>query len=120
MWNLSLVPPNENIYLLFLQCNCDDDVINFKRIMRQWINKDNTVVFGWEFESVSDTSSVPESGLVPKIPFSHKYLQMARADYDYQLDSEIATALAPETDMDRQELTLWLNDLLYQMHRELR
>lgn len=82
--------------------------------MRQWISKDKVTIFSWAFDPNAQPSRIT------KIPFSHKYFQMARADCDHQLDNEMATALTPETDLDRQELTSWLNDLLHEKHIRVR
>lgn len=46
---------------------------------------------------------------------------MARADRHCEVapDSEILASLLPETDIDRQELALWLEDLLHRIHTEV-
>lgn len=94
------------IFVLNLQCISDDDFINFKRIVRQWIRRDN----------VSDFR--PND--IKRIPFGLRYFQMARAEHFRSLDDEMAAAISPESDLDRQELGLWLSNLLHRIHREVR
>lgn len=53
------------------------------------------------------------------IPFGNRYYQMARAERFLALDAEIANALRPESDFDRQESASWLNEL-FDLIREVR
>lgn len=55
-----------------------------------------------------------------KIPFGVRYYAMAWADYllPPRWIPGIA-ALCPDTDFDRHESALWLNNLLHRIHREV-
>ncbi|KAF5319711.1 hypothetical protein D9619_008600 [Psilocybe cf. subviscida] len=92
------------------QCVCDDDVINFRQTIRQWFSAFGFVYWrGWENDYHEKITA---------IPFGRRYSQMARADYYYELDHKMATALCPETDFDRHEIALWLNHLLHHLYKE--
>lgn len=88
-----------------LKCTNDEDVTNFRRIVHQWID-------GFNLHNVKYDD-------VRHIPFSSRYFHMAWAFHCYALNSEMAAALHPDTDDDRHELALWLDDLLHHMHREV-
>lgn len=91
--------------MYILQYTCDDDVMSFRRIIRMWIR---------------DSSFKISSNDVWGIPSGWRCFQMDRADRDVTtvlIDDEMASALRPESDLDRRELALWLNDLLHRLHR---
>ncbi|KAF5324203.1 hypothetical protein D9619_011155 [Psilocybe cf. subviscida] len=87
-------------------CACDDDINNLKRITRQFFNS-------YSAESVTPAD-------IEHLPFTHRYYHMGRAKRNRAVppDSETLAGLRPETDADRHELGLWLNNLLRLMHGE--
>lgn len=87
------------------QCTCDNDIVTFRHIFRNWINHCG--------------SEIIEYGLY-KIPFGKRYFQMNHVcrDWTVGLDKMAAQAMRPETDFDRHESALWLNDLLHHLQRE--
>ncbi|KAF5324306.1 hypothetical protein D9619_011196 [Psilocybe cf. subviscida] len=107
-WSIDRLPLADNSIFttIYNLCTRDSDVINFRRIIRQWING-----FGdrWiEFDSIKH------------IPFSRRYYQMDRADHSHDApDEEMDAALCPETDFDHDELALWLNDFLHRVNKQI-
>ncbi|KAF5324310.1 hypothetical protein D9619_011293 [Psilocybe cf. subviscida] len=88
-------------------CISDDDVIVFKKIVREWIYSRDFVEIRYDD--------------VRHIPFGCWYFHMACADHYWEVipDSEMLDALRPETDLDSHELALWLNDLLHRIRRQV-
>lgn len=60
-----------------------------------------------------------EGVLYISIPYSRWYFAMVSADYRQPPGNEIAAALRSKTEVDRQELIIWLKDLLYQIHDQV-
>lgn len=84
------------------QCTSDDDVITFRRIVRNSINIPG--------------SEIPQDKL-SGIPFGNWYFEMNRVQRDRTVGPDKIT-LRPETDIDRHELKLWLSSLLHRLHSE--
>ncbi|KAF5319737.1 hypothetical protein D9619_008598 [Psilocybe cf. subviscida] len=99
-WNSSLF---EKLYTL---CTCDEHVINFRSIIRQWIS-------GFDLEHLR------REDVNFDVPFSRRYLQMACTDGYCAPDGEAAAALCPETGFDRQESAVRLRGLLHRLYREI-
>lgn len=96
---------------VYLQCTCDDDVTNYKRILRQWI-------YSYNLEHLPSHRGTDDSEWPP---CSHRYLAMADVERDITTEpsGNIGIVLRPETDFDAHETTLWLNDLLHRIYREV-
>lgn len=55
------------------------------------------------------------------VPFGRRYYAMALADRIAEAPtSELAAALRPESDFDRNELALWLPDVFHRIHAIVR
>jgi hypothetical protein len=93
------------------QCAFDDDVINYKQIIRKWINTLPDV-------TLQVATMCPEFDP----PCSRRYFTMASIDRDIAIKpkDEVSIALRPETALDTRETALWLNGLLHRIHREVR
>lgn len=102
-------PSKVALFIYSPQCACHDDVINFRLIMRQWVNI-------WDLNYAEFTNN----GDSKDIPFFRRYSHMARADRSLALDDDIAVALRPESDFDREESAMWLNHLLRRIRKHVR
>lgn len=96
------------MFLYILQCVCDNDFVNFRRIMSMWIDGKRPDLDEFELSTIED------------LPFSRRYFYMACAAKRFRTpNKEMFAAVCPETDDDRQESTLWLHDVLRAMYRKV-
>lgn len=98
--------------ICFSQCICDNDITKYKWIVRQWAYSLNDIHLLQETHA--NATRWP--------PYGYRYVVMARLERDVSkgLHDHIEVALHPETDSDVQEITSWLHNLLYCIHREVR
>lgn len=89
------------------QCVCDEDIAEFRRLMREWLCVDRLMVLRHHFRAIKT------------IRFGQRYVQMARAESFVAPDYEITAALLPQSDFDRRESALWLRELLHRIRREV-
>lgn len=92
-----------------LQCACDDDVINYRRILRGWITT----------LSDSDVSLGGHGAEHP--PLSSKYFRMTIIERDLatrRMDW-VGIVMTPITDLERRTIALWLDVLLHRIYREV-
>lgn len=96
-----------------MQCIGDVDLVNYRRLLRKWSS---------HYISVGCSNFV--LGQLYRLPHGAGYMTMARIDQlhgDIKRDPMItADTLRPESTFDTHEIALWIHNLLWRIHREVR
>lgn len=98
------------IFRYIPQCACDDDIINYKRIIRGWTNSLQLV----DIREGVDGAESP--------PCSRRYFVMTVIKHDLAIGpkNKITAFLRTEAECDTRETALWLNELLHCIHNQVR
>lgn len=103
-----------------MQCNCDDDVTKYKRVVRQWA--EDMVDPFWFEDNMKGSNPWP--------PHTRRYTIMSNVEARVSLrfcgsprvdpDNLDLNDLIPETAADIPETAAWLTTLLHCIHRKVR
>lgn len=105
-------PWYDSLNIFVFKCSCDNDVADYKRILGRWFNE-RRLEYDLQDGSEPDDSEWP--------PCSRRYLAMAYTKNAATKEPPgwVYRALQSGTESDVQETTLWLNDLLHDICREV-
>lgn len=95
------------------QCANDDDVANYRQILRKWIS---------HYMTANRPSFVLDR--LYQLPHGYRYMTMAQIDQLYgdidQKPKIMANTLHPASAFDAQETALWVQNLLWRIYDEVR
>ncbi|KAF5324243.1 hypothetical protein D9619_011258 [Psilocybe cf. subviscida] len=96
-------------------CQCDEDVTNYKQILRKWIfHHFMASAHRWDFDPGYFARRLHEA------PHSGRYILMAQVDHVYgnitQDQMVVVNTFRPESAYDVGEVALWIKTLLQRIH----
>lgn len=95
----------------------------YRGLVRAWIHWaiQNEIPLDTHVDGLDSLSPI-DSGKSVDIPYSRRYFAMAQIERNHATlpTGHFTSALSPESDFDRHESALWLEDLLRVIHGEVR